>query len=205
MLARAAAALRRPLLLASRAPSRAPARALGIMDMLRGTAEKSQEKAASSQKTAMFAEQLAFLSSAPAYGLAQHTALLAALAEKAGVNGWRTMLLSDAQKADLSEQLVDLKIGSAFTPAEQADARAITPAAKARVAAEVGAPLARVNRFLDGFSQSAVVHKWLQGRKAKGARGEGGRAGARARRAPHTFPHPQASRSRARTRSTRRR
>ena len=145
-----------------------PSRHMGIIDSLRGLTESSATKASASKKADMFSEQLAFLSSAPIYGLEQHCALLESLAEKSGIHGWRTMLLSDAQKADLAEQLIDLKIGEGFTPIERADIRNITPAAKVRVAASIGTVLPRVNRFLDGFQQSAIVHKWLQTRKSKG-------------------------------------
>ena len=156
-----------------------PTRSLGIMDTIRGYTESSATKASASKRADMFTEQLAFLSSAPVYGLEQHCALLTTLAEKAGVNGWRTMLLSDAQKSDLAEQLIDLKIGEGFSPAERADTRNITPAVKARVAASLGTVVPRVNRFLEGFQQSSVVHKWLQTRKSKGdERGGGGRAAA---------------------------
>jgi hypothetical protein len=145
-----------------------PTRSMGIMDTIRGYTESSATKASASKRADMFSEQLAFLSSAPVYGLEQHCALLTTLAEKAGVNGWRTMLLSDAQKSDLAEQLIDLKIGEGFSPAERADTRNITPAVKARVAASLGTVVPRVNRFLEGFQQSSVVHKWLQTRKSKG-------------------------------------
>ena len=145
-----------------------PSRCMGIMDTLRSYAGSSGSKASESKKQDMFSEQLAFLSSAPVYGLEQHCALLNSLAEKSGIHGWRTMMLSDAQKADLTEQLIDLKIGDNFTPLERADIRNITPAAKVRVAAAIGTVLPRINRFLDGFQQSQMVHKWLQTRKSKG-------------------------------------
>lgn len=40
---------------------------------------------------------------------------------------------------------------------------------KLRLSSAVGVEVARVNRFIDNFEQSATIHKWLQGRKARGA------------------------------------
>ena len=153
------------------APSRlaAPSRAFGIMDTLQGWTSKSATAAVDKKRVDVFTEQLKVLTDSPVYGLAEHCGLLATLADKAGVNGWRTMLLSEAQKADLAEQLIDLKIGDALTPAERADPRSVTHAVKVRIATSLGTTVERTNKFLDAFNQSSTVHKWLQGRKSKGA------------------------------------
>lgn len=65
-------------------------------------------------------------------------------------------------------QFIDLKLGAALTPSELADPATIRRREKLRVAAAVGVEVSRVNKFLDAYQQSLVVHKWLQGRKAKG-------------------------------------
>ena len=165
-----------------RAVVSAPRRALhatpssrGIFDTLRSaTAHRvqgNQEKA----KAAAFDLQRAFLLSSPTYTLADHQALLEQLADNAGVKSWRTMLMTDAQKSELAENLVDLKIVAAFPQAEaaayrpRAAAPSIDGRAKERAAKELGTDVARVNRFLANYAQSFAVHEWLQERKAKGA------------------------------------
>jgi signal recognition particle GTPase len=102
------------------------------------------------------------------YTLGDHLGLLEAIADKAGAKGWRTMLLTAAQKSDLEEQLVDLKLSEALTPAEKDNVKLIDGAARLRAAAQIGVPVARVNKFLDGYAQSATIHTWLRGRKAAG-------------------------------------
>lgn len=144
-------------------------RNMGLLDRLKNMAESKTAEVKEKKKDEIFKSQLEFLTNSPTYGLPDHVNLLSSLADKAGVNGWRTMFLSDLQKNELADQLIDLKIGSAFTPAEQANPRLITGREKLRVATEVGTDVTRVNRFMDGFSQSVMIHKWLQGRKTKGS------------------------------------
>lgn len=199
----------------------ASAPALGLLDGLKSMVGSQTEAAKRKKMEELFAYQLEFILGTPAYSLLDHTRLLEALAAQSGANGWRTMLMTEAAKGELAEQLVDLKIGAAFTPAEVAGHRhgstasAINGRARARVAAEVGSDVGRVNRFLDNFRQSALMHEWLHTRKAKGA-WLGGRARARADRAgplcAHLFtpflsprshtPHAQAWHCRGRPRST---
>ena len=161
----------------------ASAPALGLLDGLKTMVGSQTEAAKRKKMEELFAYQLEFILGTPAYSLVDHTRLLEALAAQSGANGWRTMLMTEAAKGELAEQLVDLKIGAAFTPAEVAGHRhgstasAINGRARARVAAEVGSDVGRVNRFLDNFRQSALMHEWLHTRKAKGAwLGGGGRA-----------------------------
>jgi hypothetical protein len=148
--------------------------ARGIFDGLKSVVGSQTEAAKKKKLGELFAFQLEFILSTPSYTLHDHSRLLETLAEKSGANSWRTMLLTEAAKSDLAEQLVDLKIGTAFTPQEVAGHRhssitsTINGKAKARVAVEVGSDVTRVNRFLDNFRQSALMHEWLHARKAKG-------------------------------------
>lgn len=112
--------------------------------------------------------QLDRLCTLPAYGMSEHLQLLEDIAAAAGATGWRTMLMTDAQKAELAEQLVDLKIGAALSAAERADPKLLTGKERQRLAGVVGCDAPRVNKFLDSYNQSAMIHKWLAGRKAKG-------------------------------------
>ena len=168
----------------------ASAPALGLLDGLKSMVGSQTEAAKRKKMEELFAYQLEFILGTPAYSLVDHTRLLEALAAQSGANGWRTMLMTEAAKGELAEQLVDLKIGAAFTPAEVAGHRhnstasAINGRARARVAAEGGSDVGRVNRFLDNFRQSALMHEWLHTRKAKGA-WLGGR---RARAQPARWP-----------------
>ena len=148
---------------------------LGVFDGLKNMVGLQTEVAKKKKMEELFGFQLEFILGTPSYSLAEHTRLLETLAERAGANSWRTMLMTDAAKTDLAEQLVDLKIGAAFTPAEvaghrhsSAAASTINGKARARVAAAVGSDVGRVNRFLDNYRQSALMHEWLHGRKAKG-------------------------------------
>ena len=104
----------------------------------------------------------------PAYTLTEHFSLLESLAAKSGATGWRKMLLSDAQKSEVEEHLVDLKLADLLTAAEKADARRVDGAARSRLAAQLGVAPARVNRFMDGFAQAAAIHAWLLARRAAG-------------------------------------
>jgi hypothetical protein len=148
---------------------------LGVFDGLKNMVGLQTEVAKKKKMEELFGFQLEFILGTTSYSLAEHTRLLETLAERAGANSWRTMLMTDAAKTDLAEQLVDLKIGAAFTPAEvaghrhsSAAASTINGKARARVAAAVGSDVGRVNRFLDNYRQSALMHEWLHGRKAKG-------------------------------------
>ena len=173
--------LRSAYTLLHRAIASAPSRAFhpsppaaGIFDSLRTAASSrlttTQEKA----KSAAFDTQRAFLIASPTYTLLDHQRLLEKLADDAGVKSWRTMIMSEAQKSELAENLVDLKIVSAFSPAEaegykpRAASPAIDGKAKERAARELGTDVARVNRFLANYAQSYAIHEWLQGRKEKG-------------------------------------
>jgi hypothetical protein len=112
--------------------------------------------------------QLDFIATSPTYTLADHLKLLEDMADKVGARSWKTMLLSEAQKSELEEQLVDLKLAEVLTPAEKADVRLVDGAVRARAAAAIGVPVSRVNKFLEGYTQSSAVHRWLVGRKAAG-------------------------------------
>ena len=153
----------------------ATAASRGMFDGLKAMVGSQTETAKKKKLEELFAYQLKFIMDTPTYTLADHTRLLETLAEQAGANSWRTMLMTEAAKGDLAEQLVDLKIGAAFTPAEVAGHKhssitsTINGKARARVAAAVGSDVGRVNRFLDNFRQSALMHEWLHTRKAKGA------------------------------------
>ena len=153
----------------------ATAASRGMFDGLKAMVGSQTESAKKKKLEELFAYQLKFIMDTPTYTLADHTRLLETLAEQAGANSWRTMLMTEAAKGDLAEQLVDLKIGAAFTPAEVAGHKhssmtsTINGKARARVAAAVGSDVGRVNRFLDNFRQSALMHEWLHSRKAKGA------------------------------------
>ena len=183
--AAASAASTFPAAAAPRRALHASAPARGLLDSMKSMMGQQTEAAKKAKMGELFAFQLQFILATPAYSLAEHTRLLETLADKAGANSWRTMLMTEAAKSDLAEQLVDLKIGSAFTPAEIAGHRhgsaqsPINGKARARAAAAVGSDVGRVNRYLDNFRQSAMMHEWLHGRKAKGAWGVGVGGGAR--------------------------
>ena len=173
----------------------ASAPALGLLDGLKTMVGSQTEAAKRKKMEELFAYQLEFILGTPAYSLVDHTRLLEALAAQSGANGWRTMLMTEAAKGELAEQLVDLKIGAAFTPAEVAGHRhgstasAINGRARARVAAEVGSDVGRVNRFLDNFRQSALMHEWLHSRRAKGAFAGKNGVSRRARTRSHAHSH----------------
>jgi signal recognition particle GTPase len=116
----------------------------------------------------LFIQQMEYMTASPTYTMGDHIKLYETIAEKAGLKGWRTMLLTVAQKAELAEQVVDLKIGAALTDAERANPKVIDARGKARIAVGVGCDLERVNRFLDNFQQSATIHTWLRGRSERG-------------------------------------
>ena len=149
--------------------------ASGIFDSMR---DALSSKVATNQDVAKkksFEVQRTFLAESPSYTLTDHQTLLDKLADNAGVKSWRTMLMSDAQKTEMAENLVDLKIVACLTPAEVASfkpgsaiASAIDGRTKERVAKELGTDVARVNRFLGNYTQSFAVHQWLQERKGKG-------------------------------------
>lgn len=165
-----------------------PAR-LGIMDTLnslvdRATsgartqlAEKTEEQKAAKMEE-MWHLQLNFLLASPTYTIADHTKLFTGILDKAtaGTTGWRSMLLTEASKANLADAALDVRIGEAFTSEEVAGhaktkgslSSPIDASVRARVAAAVGTDTKRVAKFLDSHRQSALMHSWLQGRKAKG-------------------------------------
>jgi signal recognition particle GTPase len=111
--------------------------------------------------------QLGRLSTLPTYTMDDHLKLLEDISEAAGAKGWKTMLMTEAQKAEMAEQLVDLKIGAVLTPVEKADPKLLNGKERLRLAATVGCDAARVNKFIDGYNQSAMIHKWLAGRRSK--------------------------------------
>jgi hypothetical protein len=158
----------------SRALHSSPA-ALGIFDNLRGMAAAKVATNQDVAKKKSFDIQRIFLADSPTYSLLDHQQLLEKLADNAGVKSWKTMLMSDAQKSELAENLVDLKIVGCLTAAEVsgfkpggAGGGSIDGKAKERVAKELGTDVARVNRFLGNYLQSFAVHQWLQERKGKG-------------------------------------
>ena len=161
----------------------------GIMDTLNSLVDRATAGARSQmaekadvQKAEKMEEmwnlQLEFLIKNPTYSIADHSKMLGSILDKAtaGTTGWRSMLLTDASKANLADSALDVKIGEAFTPDEIAGhektkgslASPINAAVRARVASTVGTDVVRVSKFLDSFRQSAMMHCWLQGRKAKG-------------------------------------
>jgi signal recognition particle GTPase len=125
--------------------------------------DEAKEKA----KENLFKQQMDYMTANPTYTMADHVKLYETIAEKAGVTGWKKMLLTDVQKTELAEQLVDLKIGAELTAGECADIASVDGKTKARVAAAVGCEQERVNKFVDSYLQSVKIHGWLQGRKAK--------------------------------------
>jgi len=126
----------------------------------------------------MWRLQLDFLVKSPTYTISDHSRLLSSILDKAtaGTTGWRSMLLTDATKANLADSALDVRIGEAFTEDEIAGhaktrgslASPIDAGVRARVAASVGTDLVRVSKFLASYRQSSTMHGWLQGRKAKG-------------------------------------
>lgn len=145
----------------------------GIFDTLRDFASSRVATNQDVAKKKTFDLQRAFLADSPSYTLLDHQALLERIADNAGVKSWKTMMMSDAQKSELAENLVDLKIVACFTAAEVAafkpgSASGIDGKAKERAAKELSTDVARVNRFLANYTQSFAVHQWLQERKAKG-------------------------------------
>jgi len=160
-------------------------RHFGLLDRLtqfvtRSGAPSSQD----TQKAEAFKFQMDYMldDARSTYTLADHFALLQQLAEKSGATGWRKMLLTDAQKSELEEHLVDLKIADLLTPDELKFAQYSTSttstsvlthslfdaSGKARLASKLGIPLPRVNKFIEGYRQAASINHWLRGRKAAG-------------------------------------
>ena len=163
------APLRPAARLAPRLAAPAPRRGMGIMDRLSAFVSRGAASAEDAKKEEAFKWQMDFMLGQPAYTLAEHFALLESLAARSGATGWRKMLLTDAQKGELEEHLVDLKLADLLTPAEKADPRGLVDgAARARLAAQLGVPAARVNRFMAAFEQAAAVHGWLLARRAAG-------------------------------------
>lgn len=160
-----------------------PTRSFGLLDRLtqfvsRSGAPSSQD----AQKAEAFKFQMDFMldDARTSYTLSDHFTLLQQLAEKSGATGWRKMLLTDAQKSELEEHLVDLKIADLLTPDELKFSHYSTSAplitahslfdaqAKARLAGKLGVALPRVNKFIEGYRQAASINHWLRGRKAAG-------------------------------------
>jgi hypothetical protein len=158
-----------PLPSAAAASAAAPSRGLGIMDRLSAFASRGAASAEDAKKEEAFKWQMEFMLGQPRYSLAEHFALLESLAARSGATGWRKMLLTEAQKGELEEHLVDLKLADLLTPAEKADPRGLVGgAARARLAAQLGVPAARVNRFMAAYEQAEAVHGWLLARRAAG-------------------------------------
>jgi hypothetical protein len=149
--------------------SPAPRRSMGIMDRLSAFVSRGAATAEDSKKEEAFKWQMEFMLGQPRYSLTEHFALLESLAARSGATGWRKMLLTDAQKSELEEHLVDLKLADLLTPAEKADPRGLVGgAARARLAAQLGVAAARVNRFMAAYEQAEAVHGWLLARRAAG-------------------------------------
>jgi len=149
--------------------SPAPRRGMGIMDRISAFVSRGAATAEDSKKEEAFKWQMDFMLGQPRYSLAEHFALLESLAARSGATGWRKMLLTDAQKSELEEHLVDLKLADLLTPAEKADPRGLVGgAARARLAAQLGVAAARVNRFMAAYEQAEAVHGWLLARRAAG-------------------------------------
>lgn len=144
------------------------AQRLGMMDNIKSWMGSKTEEAKEKAKEKLFQQQMDFMTTNPTYTMSDHVKLYESMAEKAGVTGWRKMLLTEAQKAELAEQLVDLKIGTELTDVERANVESLDGKSKVRIAAAVGCEVERVNRFVDSYLQSVKIHGWLQGRKAKG-------------------------------------
>lgn len=145
-------------------------RRMGILDRLKsGIAQGFSEKT-EAKKQELFQFQLDTLISSPTYTLADHQRTMTTVAEKAGIlnPGWKGLLMSKDQEAEREEQLLDIKILGALTPAEIADHTIMHRREKLRVAAAVPCDVARVNKCLDGYEQSAIVHRWVLSRKARG-------------------------------------
>jgi hypothetical protein len=161
-------------------------RTFGLLDRLtqfvsRAGAPTSQD----AQKAEAFKFQMDFMldDARSTYTLADHFTLLQKLAEKSGATGWRKMLLTDAQKSELEEHLVDLKIADLLSPEELKFAQFSSTStssssltshslfeatAKAKLASKLGIAIPRVNKFIEGYRQAASINHWLRGRRAAG-------------------------------------
>jgi signal recognition particle GTPase len=112
--------------------------------------------------------QLEAMAKMESYTLSDYVRNLTEVADKAGLNDWRSWLRTKAQQAELDEQWIDLKVAQALEPAELADPSLIRRREKIRISGAAGCDVSRVNRFIDNFEQSREVHKWMQSRKTRG-------------------------------------
>lgn len=74
-------------------------------------------------------------------------------------------------RKEIEDQLLDIKIIQAMTDYEKAAPNprmALDATSKARLCASTGCTNERINTMLDGYSQTSVVHTYLQNRKRAG-------------------------------------
>jgi len=116
--------------------------------------------------------QLSWVASQPAYGLAQHAAMLEALVARAGLTGLlasAAAALSAEQRAALDEQMLSVRIARALAPGEvAAGAAALRGAARLRLAAAAGTTPAAVDAWLASYEQTRALAGWLAKRRAAG-------------------------------------
>jgi signal recognition particle GTPase len=116
----------------------------------------------------LYQMQLEAMAKMTTYTLRDYVNNLIAVADKAGLNDWRSWLRSTAQQAELDEQWIDIKIAQALEPVELEDPSLLRRREKMRISTTAGCDVSRVNRFIDNFEQSRQVHKWMQSRKSRG-------------------------------------
>jgi signal recognition particle GTPase len=151
-------------------------RHMGIMDRVKSafdttrvknTIESVRQDKTEKKRVEMYQAQLEAMAKMETYTLRDYVNNLTEVAEKSGLNDWRSWLRTKAQQAELDEQWLDLKIAQALEPAELADPSLLRRREKIRVSMTAGCDVSRINRFLDNFDQSRQVHKWMQSRKAR--------------------------------------
>ena len=120
--------------------------------------------AADNKFSAMVGDMLAV----PKYTLQEHLRFMEQTAADAGVSGWKSYMPGVSSQAGVEELKRMLNILQAFTPSERADLNLINRDSRLRVAAGTGRTVADVNFVLRQFSGGAMVHQWLQSRKARG-------------------------------------
>ena len=141
---------------------------MGLLDRLRAGVTEGFKDKAEEKKREMFALQLDFLATSPTYTMFDHVGVLKRMQEAAGAGGWKAALRTAAQQAEIDEAFVDVRIGEALSGEEAGDPASVRRREKLRIAGAAGVEVARVNKFMDGYDQSKMVHAWIQGRKARG-------------------------------------
>ena len=141
--------------------------ASGWMDKLKSAVTGSKTASIDKKRAELFQMSLDLLAASPTFDMRVFRGILEALADKAGLHDWRSLLRTKSQQAEVEDAWVDLKLATALTPDELDDPGLIHRRQKLRLAQDVGCEVPRVTQLLNNYEQNKSVWRWVQSRRAR--------------------------------------